>query len=654
VAVNDSYNATRNTLLTIPVGIGVLANDSDVDGNPLSVTVLTGPAHGTLTLNADGSFSFNPTTNYTGSDSFTYRVSDGSGGTATATVTLNIANTNTAPVATNDSYTTNEDTTLNVPAGTGVLSNDTDANGDPLVVTGIVTGPTHGTVSLNANGSFTYTPVANYNGADSFTYQVSDSRGGTATATVNLTVNPVDDAPTAVNDTATVNESIVNPTLNVTIVLDVSGSMGSSPGASGFATRLDLAAEAIRQMLDSYDNVGPVNVLVVAFDSNAYTSGWLTGPNSTALANGYINGLAPGSNTNYSAAINLVEATYSVNTPTADKSVVYFISDGEPTAGQSLTDTGGVGAWETFLNNNNIDTALAFGINNSPLAVNLSALEDIAYPNDASDSNPAILSNELQIIDTLVENATPPNAVSGDVDANDNYGGDGAGYVQSIVIDGTTYTYNPSGAGQVSDGINPPISGSLLVVTTALGGQLQFNFGNGTYTYTAPAVASNATQTFNYTIVDSNGTPSSATLTINISNLNRAPVVDSRTLWVPDALAQLPAAYSATGYPLLIAAPTDADGNTLTVTVTAVPTEGTTYYDATGSGGWTVLTAGTALTVAQLTGLRYRPDGDGVQENLTLNYSVNDGSNTTNGTVAINTLAGATFSVTGVAQPRRR
>jgi hypothetical protein len=252
----------------------------------------------------------------------------------------------------------------------------------------------------------------------------------------------VDDAPTAVNDTATVNESIVNPTINVTIVLDVSGSMGSSPGASGFATRLDLAAEAIRQMLDSYDNVGPVNVLVVAFDSNAYTSGWLTGPNSTALANGYINGLAPGSNTNYSAAINLVEATYSVNTPTADKSVVYFISDGEPTAGQSLTDTGGVGAWETFLNNNNIDTALAFGINNSPLAVNLSALEDIAYPNDASDSTRRSSATNC---DHRYAGGERDTAQCGfrRRRCQHNYGGDGAGYVQSIVIDRTTCHRQP-------------------------------------------------------------------------------------------------------------------------------------------------------------------------------------------------------------------
>src|SRR5439155_21322032 len=125
-----------------------------------------------FTLNADGSFSYLPTFNYVGSDSFTYRANDGQVDSALATVTLTILATNIAPVAVNDSYSVNEDTTLTVPAA-GVLSNDTDADADTLTAVQ-VSSVAHGTLVLNANGSFTYTPSANYNGPDSYTYRAND------------------------------------------------------------------------------------------------------------------------------------------------------------------------------------------------------------------------------------------------------------------------------------------------------------------------------------------------------------------------------------------------------------------------------------------------------------------------------------------------
>ncbi len=101
---------------------------------------------------------------------------------------------NTPPVANNDSYSTNEDVALTV-AGPGILGNDTDAENNPLTVI-LVSGPSHGSVALNANGSFTYTPNANYNGSDSFTYKANDGIDNSNTAaTVSITVNPVNDAP---------------------------------------------------------------------------------------------------------------------------------------------------------------------------------------------------------------------------------------------------------------------------------------------------------------------------------------------------------------------------------------------------------------------------------------------------------------------------
>ena len=101
---------------------------------------------------------------------------------------------NTPPVANNDSYSTNEDAALSI-AAPGVLGNDTDAEHNPLTAV-LVSGPAHGTVALNASGSFTYTPGANYNGPDSFTYKANDGTANSNTvATVNITVNAVNDAP---------------------------------------------------------------------------------------------------------------------------------------------------------------------------------------------------------------------------------------------------------------------------------------------------------------------------------------------------------------------------------------------------------------------------------------------------------------------------
>ena len=98
----------------------------------------------------------------------------------------------------NDAATTAEDTAVSI----AVLANDTDPDGDPLTVTGVGT-PAHGSAVVNANGTITYTPAANYTGADSFTYTISDGQGGSATATVSVTVTAANDAPVAVNDAAT-------------------------------------------------------------------------------------------------------------------------------------------------------------------------------------------------------------------------------------------------------------------------------------------------------------------------------------------------------------------------------------------------------------------------------------------------------------------
>src|SRR5262249_7211767 len=152
---------------------GVLSNDTDVDNPSLTAMLVAGVGHGTLTLNTDGSFLYTPAANYNGPDSFTYKANDGTLQSNVRTGHLTVNPVTDFPVAVDDAFTPPEDTPL-VIAAPGVLGNDTDVDGDPLTVE-LVAATSHGGVVLNPDGSFTYTPAANYNGPDSFTYRAKDA-----------------------------------------------------------------------------------------------------------------------------------------------------------------------------------------------------------------------------------------------------------------------------------------------------------------------------------------------------------------------------------------------------------------------------------------------------------------------------------------------
>ena len=182
VAANDSATTALNTAVTV----NVLANDSDIEGGALTPALVTGAAHGTVTP-VPGGFLYTPTTGYSGPDSFTYRVNDGSANSNVATVNITVTGgTNRAPVAVNDSYSGQWNTPLTV-APNGVLANDTDADGNTLTAIKL-TNPSQGTVTFNANGGFTYMPVANFSGYVSFTYKANDGLVDSNVATVSLRI----------------------------------------------------------------------------------------------------------------------------------------------------------------------------------------------------------------------------------------------------------------------------------------------------------------------------------------------------------------------------------------------------------------------------------------------------------------------------------
>jgi len=193
VASNDVATTAEDTL----GAIDVLTNDTDADGDTLTMLTVADPAHGTASITVDGAISYLPDANYHGADSFTYTVGDGNGDQDTATVAVTVTPVNDTPVAVNDAATTSMDTAVSIdPRG-----NDTDVDGDTLVVAS-AGAPAHGVATVTAAGTVAYTPTAGFTGTDPFTYVVSDGNGGTATGTITVTVEVADSAPVALDDTA--------------------------------------------------------------------------------------------------------------------------------------------------------------------------------------------------------------------------------------------------------------------------------------------------------------------------------------------------------------------------------------------------------------------------------------------------------------------
>ena len=212
-AVNDAPVAVANTLTVAEdasiTNTDVIANDTDGDGDTLSLTAATTAGSGTVAVNADGlSVDYTPAANFNGTEVITYTVSDGTLTDATGTFTVTVTAVNDAPVAVANTLTVAEDASI---TNTDVIANDTDGDGDTLSLTAATTAGS-GTVAVNADGlSVDYTPAANFNGTEVITYTVSDGTD-TTNGTFTITVTAVNDAPVAVANTLTVAEdaSITN------------------------------------------------------------------------------------------------------------------------------------------------------------------------------------------------------------------------------------------------------------------------------------------------------------------------------------------------------------------------------------------------------------------------------------------------------------
>ena len=225
LAITDAYIINEDSILS---GNNLLDNDSSNQLNTLEIsplvvttTAFVAPENGNLILQNDGNFTYQPNANFSGSDSFQYEITNIYNKTSTSTVQITVFPVNDTPIANNDAYTTNINTIL---TATSVLDNDTDSdidangNGDTIIVdTNYESSPSHGTVVLTQDGVFVYTPETGYSGTDSFNYKIVDGLGLSGIATVNITINQVNNAPVTVSDMYTTDTGI---TLNATSVLD--------------------------------------------------------------------------------------------------------------------------------------------------------------------------------------------------------------------------------------------------------------------------------------------------------------------------------------------------------------------------------------------------------------------------------------------------
>lgn len=197
IAQADQYTIEEDNVL---VG-NVIENDSDANAQVISLSeVIELPKNGIIEFDDSGDFTYTPEIHFFGDDSFVYKITDSEGASAEANVEINISNVNDNPIISDDSLTLNSDLTLTIEPDQ-LLANDSDSDGDELaVLTELITLPSFGTVTVNSDGSFSYSANADFIDSDSFVYQVSDGQGGLSEGTIFILLDVSDEFPVAQDD----------------------------------------------------------------------------------------------------------------------------------------------------------------------------------------------------------------------------------------------------------------------------------------------------------------------------------------------------------------------------------------------------------------------------------------------------------------------
>ena len=523
VANADVYSTNEDAVLTADATTGVLANDTDVDADPLTAALVTGPTHGTLALAATGAFTYTPALHFIGTDTFTYKASDGTAPSGLATVTIHVSSVEHAPVAVADAYTTAEDTLLTVAAATGVLANDTDLDSDPLTAI-LVVGPAHGTLALAATGALTYTPAANFNGTDSFTYKANDGQLDSGTATATLTITAVNDAPVAVAD-------------NLTVLEDTAGSvnvLGNDTDADSDPLTVTAAVNGAHGTVTvaspnlTYTPAANFN----GTDTVTYTVSDGHGGTATGTVHVTVTPVndAPVANAD---AINTNEDTAgSVNAVANDTDV-----DGDPLTIASVTQ-GAHGA-VTFTS-----ATLTY----TP-AANFNGTDSFTYV--VSDGHGGTATGTVAVQVLAVND--PPVAVA----------------------DTLTTVEDTAGSVNVLTNDTDADGDTLNVISHTNGAHGTVSTAGGIATYT-PAANFHGADTFTYTVSDGHGGTAVGTVTVTVTSVNDAPVAVADSFSTTENVALTVAA------PGVLANDTDVDGDTLSATLVTSTAHGTLALAANG------------------------------------------------------------------------
>jgi len=560
-ARDDDYTMPESSpTLSINSANGVLNNDVDVDSDPLTATLVSGPSNGTLPggLNQDGSFTYQPDAGFTGvEDSFTYRARDPlTQSTNVATVTIRI---NRAPVADNDTYNVNEDTQLVVPAA-GVLIGDTDANSGTTLTAALESLPTQGLLTLNANGGFTYDPFPNDSGTDTFEYRANDGSASSNVATVTINVIPVNDAPLALNDT-------YNTTLNTARTVNAAGGVLANDTDIDSATFTAVLVSGPTQGTLTTSPTNPTGLNLNGSFTYTPNTGFTGVDTFTYRVN-------DGAGSNNLSNIATVSIFVGVNTPpTAD-------DDTYTMGGATLTRNAANGV----LNGDNdpegsaLSAVLVGGPSNGLLTLDLdggftytptSGFVGIAtftyQANDGAASNN--LSNIATVTITVGTNSIP------DADADGTY----TTQVNTL-LDSTT-TADPSVLDNDTDADNGPQPLTAFLWTNASNGSVLLN-ANGTFIYT-PNLNYSGPDSFTYVAFDGMDISTETTVNINVTGVNAPPVAVDDTAY--NTTFNSPLDSTTTGNPSVLGNDTDPDGDPLTAALQFGPSFGTVTLNANGT-----------------------------------------------------------------------
>ncbi|WP_407496513.1 Ig-like domain-containing protein, partial [Pseudooceanicola sp. MF1-13] len=470
VATDDTASGDENTTITV----NVLSNDSDPDGDALTVTQVTGASNGTATV-VNNQVVYTPNAGFVGTETLTYTVTDGDL-TDTATITITVNDVADAPTAEPDTATTEEDTSITINA----LENDSDPQNDPLTISD-VTGATNGSATVIGN-QVVYTPDADFNGTETLTYTVTDPDGNTDTATITVNVTPVNDAPVANDDQDTTDE-------DTAVTIDV---LGNDTDVDDAKTDLTVSIEPGQEPTNGTATVLPTGQIQFTPDAGftgtetfSYTLTDPDGATDTATVSVKVNEVdeAP-------VAVDDAE-----DTPEDTSIIINALENDSDPQNDPLTISDVTGA------TNGTATVIGNQVVYTPDA-DFNGTETLTYTVTDPDGNTDTA--------TITVNVTPVNDAPVAEDDMDTTDKDTAVTIDVLANDTDVDDAKTDLTVSIEPG-QEPTNGTATVLPT---GQIQFT----------PDAGFTGTETFSYTLTDPDGETDTATVSVKVNEVDEAPV----------------------------------------------------------------------------------------------------------------------------------